>query len=537
MAIIHPTIGGIQQSDGSLLSIGTLSDGQLPVRSGSQLIGTPVMDVVGGRLVATDTTHLRYAFVTSNQIRLYDGTNWRVRNLSAEITKLNTDTDVAGTALAVDKVYDVFALDTGSATAADVAFARWAIPSERFAGWAAGTYSKGDRVALNNASYASTYACALDADAAGNDGYTIRTVVPGSSLSTSGEYVKVTLKSCSSSTMVLAHTSIGECDAVGNIVNAFGTAQFKAVLFSGNAGCTVAQNSTLQSDALQFRIDKAKYYAITFDITTGGPRKKTGTALDGYYAIGASYNVQAHPAAASAGNNYGISDISVSAATYYVSVANSNTATPGTDVTKWASLGTIPANYDFAGLYLQDGIPVLGPSNATLDGRKYRWLGVIYTYNNSNTVNFKDENSYRYISNFYNQQAKTVETVNTNSTWTGYSTNTWREMNGGSGQTKGYFILAVGQSLRLSSSGEVYTQTNGAYHNTGINLDSTSAAPTRSQTVYVGGAIGQATVSASYETSASPGLHYITLIEKGDGSHSNNVLYGLGTEGNTRISS
>jgi hypothetical protein len=427
MAIIHPTIGGIQQSDGSLLSIGTMADGQVPVRSGSQLIGQQAMDVVGGRLTMTDATHLRYAFVTSNQIRLHDGTNWRVRNLTSEITKLNTDTDVAGTALAVDKVYDVFALDTGSTTSADIAFARWRSVSERFEKYASGTsYSKGDRVNVDNNSYSSSFTQALDTNSGDNSGYTFRTVVPGSSLSVAGEYIKVELTTASDLDATLAHVTIGESDAYGNIVNAFGTAQFKELLFSGAAGCTITQGVPKTSDALQFRIDPKKYYTIITDITSGGYRRKSSTAVNLYYkASTASYNTPSlFGTTLVAGQCSFLSSITVSAATHYVSVANSNSGiTPGTDSSKWASLGLVPANYDFAGLYIQEGIPVLGPSNATLDGRKYRWLGVIYTFNNT-AVNFKDDDTHLLVSNFYNRRARTGYQAASGGGAT-YSSSTW----------------------------------------------------------------------------------------------------------------
>jgi hypothetical protein len=82
------------------------------------------MDVVGGRIDYVSTTQIQWTFLTSNQIRLYDGSKWVVLNCANVPTAANTATDLNGTALAHSVVYDVFA-QYSSATAFSVVFSRW----------------------------------------------------------------------------------------------------------------------------------------------------------------------------------------------------------------------------------------------------------------------------------------------------------------------------------------------------------------------------------------------------------------------------
>jgi hypothetical protein len=116
-------------------------------------VGFNQMDVVGGRLGATSTTVLTWNFLESNQIRLFN-TDWELVKLAAQPTLVNTDVDLAGTALAVDKIYDVFA-EYGTATALantnKLSVSRWLVAtagaSTRNAVYGAGTtYAIGDRV-------------------------------------------------------------------------------------------------------------------------------------------------------------------------------------------------------------------------------------------------------------------------------------------------------------------------------------------------------------------------------------------------------
>ena len=161
----HGTQGDIYYCDtgGAPSRLATGSAGQLLTSGGSGANPSwlPPMDVVGGRLDYVSTTQIKWSFLNSNQIRLFDGTQWRVVSATAEPTKAPTDTDMNGDVLAVDTIYDVFAKYT-SATSFTLEFAKWAVYTEgasaRHAAWVTSTaYKKGMRVS-NGGSY---YACIL----------------------------------------------------------------------------------------------------------------------------------------------------------------------------------------------------------------------------------------------------------------------------------------------------------------------------------------------------------------------------------------
>lgn len=69
---------------------------------------------------------------------------------------------------------------------------------------------------------------------------------------------------------------------------------------------------------------------------------------------------------------------------------------------KWSSAGG-GSSARAAALYEFDGVLV---HENSANGKKRRYLGTIYTYNNAATVNFKDEKSLRFISNHYNKVSK-----------------------------------------------------------------------------------------------------------------------------------
>ena len=70
-----PTVVGVQETGGpTSITLGAIADGQSIRRSGTTIIGTAPMDIVGGRLDAASTTSLIWNFQNSNQIRLYNPT-------------------------------------------------------------------------------------------------------------------------------------------------------------------------------------------------------------------------------------------------------------------------------------------------------------------------------------------------------------------------------------------------------------------------------------------------------------------------------
>jgi hypothetical protein len=181
-------------------------------------------------------------------------------------------------------------------------------------------------------------------------------------------------------------------------------------------------------------------------------------------------------------------------------------------------LKLVEAITDFTGLYRQDGILV---SDSSVTGKKRRWLGIIYTYNNAGTVNFKDDVNYRFISNYYNRKVNGLQSSNSTTTWT-YATSTWRESNGGTGQTRGVFVSC--SSLNLSTIYSVVLIVGSSQASSiGIGVDSVTNTPSK---------VSQTNISSNPLISVSNdvfilsvGYHFITSMEWASGS--NVTFYGL----------
>lgn len=201
---------------------------------------------------------------------------------------------------------------------------------------------------------------------------------------------------------------------------------------------------------------------------------------------------------------------------YYVckTAHTSHATTFSNDSANWVDNGLVPSNADFTGLYQHDGVWVSG-SDTT--GKSRRWLGIIYTYNNSSTVNFKDAESTRLISNYYNPILKSARTYNSTSDWT-FSSNSWREWNNGTGQVKGYFIMATSQDIFSTITQNIYVQTNGGHLVYGMAFDVTNDVSLPGQ-VFSG--YGTLTFSMCIQgvLSINKGYHYITGVEKADGTN------------------
>ena len=307
------------------------------------------LDVVGGRLDLVSSTRIKWGFQGSNQIRLFDGQDWQTVECSTEPYIDNTSLDLNGTALVVDKIYDVFA-EYSSSTAFSLVCSRWQTAT-------AGTSSR-------------------TATWAGNTAYTI------------------------------------------------------------------------------------------------GDRVSTGSPLHYYVCI------TAH---------------------------TSHTTTFSNDSANWVDNGVAPSNADFNGLYRHDGVLV---SDSSTTGKKRRWLGIIYAYNNNGTVNFKDDVNYRYVSNWYNRKNNTVISSNSNSTWTLSTIDTYVEYNNGSGQLRGNFIVNSSSLHVISSITRVYNTNNGADTFVAIALNSDSSASVTSQVT--ASAYYYINVSISKNTQLPIGYNYIT---------------------------
>jgi hypothetical protein len=209
-------------------------------------------------------------------------------------------------------------------------------------------------------------------------------------------------------------------------------------------------------------------------------------------------------AAYSSGTTYNIGDRVTYGGHDYVCIQSGSNKTPSSEATYWDDNGTSIVG-DFSGLYRHDG--VLVSSNST-NGKKRRWLGIIYTYSNGGTVNFKDEEIYRYVGNYYNRHQKAVKTYNTTANWT-YATLTWREANGGSGNVRGQLvsattdIVSVGFFELMLLSGAIMSCSG--MHVNAVNDYSTRAFVPQMAGYQVGGNTGVATVNAGY--------NFISLVE------------------------
>jgi hypothetical protein len=340
-----PTVVGIKESGGTSLALGAISDGQFLKRSGSNVVGgDPLQDVVGGRLNLVSATSLGWRFWKNNQIRLYNGSSWELIRVASEPTVANTANDLNGAALAVNKIYDVFA-EYSDSTSFNLKFSRWA---------------------------------------------------------------------------------------------SFG---------AGTSARTAA------------------------------------------YSSGTTYNIGDRV-------TYGGHD--------YVCIQSGSNKTPSSEATYWDDNGA-SIDGDFSGLYRHDG--VLVSSNSAL-GKKRRWLGVIYTYSNAGTVNFKDEEIYRYIGNYYNRHQKAVKTYNTNANWT-YATLTWREANGGSGNVRGQMVSATTDAVTIGFF-QLLLLSGAIMCTAGVHINAVDNFTTRA---FVPKITGYQTGQSAGVTSVKAGYNFISLVE------------------------
>jgi len=127
-------------------------------------------------------------------------------------------------------------------------------------------------------------------------GYTWRQLVVVGSISTSGEYIRVSLEASAVEGCDIDNVAIVERD--GSTAN--GTTTPTEILFSGGSGINIATGVTEVSDWLKYSFDETKNYLLIADIgdnaSADNPRRAT-TGGDGYYLTKAnnSYNVKDMP--------------------------------------------------------------------------------------------------------------------------------------------------------------------------------------------------------------------------------------------------
>jgi hypothetical protein len=206
---------------------------------------------------------------------------------------------------------------------------------------------------------------------------------------------------------------------------------------------------------------------------------------------------------------YAVGDRVLSSSVYYLCIQAQGTSagkTPASYPDYWESLGSAPANSDFNGLGMKDGVPTLGVGSTYV---KYRWLGCIYTHSNGGTVNFKDDVNYRYVGNFYNQAPIGVSAWNTGDDFSITST-AWEEYRGGTGAVRGNFVLAASQDCLLTFFGGVQGPAS-VWAKMGMGLDATNSPV--DGVIFQGYSNLWASGSTVFHHVIAPGYHFVTQLD------------------------
>lgn len=173
---------------------------------------------------------------------------------------------------------------------------------------------------------------------------------------------------------------------------------------------------------------------------------------------------------------------------------------------KWSS----PSVQGYA-LHRHQGVLV---HQDTPTGIRRRFLGTIYTYDNSGTVNFKDEKLYRYVSSYYNKTRKALMAIMTGTAWT-RDQSTWVTGNGDN-STRLQFVLCQ-DSTPIVLQGKHNTLMSNVNSNaeTGIGIDSTTSAHGDCRLISTGYAVGELLGGLAYcPTTLAAGYHYAYLLER-----------------------
>jgi hypothetical protein len=463
-----------------LVTTGTPSASTVLAGDGSYIYPEPY-DVVGGRLDLVSATSLKWGFQNSNQIKLYnDSTSrWELIRVATEPTLANTAYDIGGVTgnvtLQPNTIYDVFA-EYSSATAFTLVCSRWATGGDG-ANNASTSYATPVMTALGTpgpfvvsaSSTLTTYYAykAFDQAATGGVAWLSNT------LPTSGSPQSVMIDFGADNSVVINKYAL-QCADEGAESNRRFPKDFK--LQGSNAAVTVSSDTgwvdletahtnvadpgqnTWSSYWTFVNNQPYRYYRLRITATNGSSQDYTNVTNLKLVAAanslaGSSSRVRAYESTVT----YNIGDRVTNGGHDWVKISTAAAGTTPAAGNDWVDNGTSVTG-DFAGLYRHDGVLV---SSNSATGKKRRWLGIIYTYNNAGTVNFKDDANYRYISNFYNRKSKTVQATNSTTSWT-YQTATFREGNGATGQSRASFILATSDVLNLNMIRQVYGTSGGA---------------------------------------------------------------------------
>ena len=210
----------------------------------------------------------------------------------------------------------------------------------------------------------------------------------------------------------------------------------------------VASEPTLLNTAYELDGSTSLTYSVIYDVFAEYSSSTAFTLKCTPWAVSTAGS-SARVAAYAGGTTYhkGMRVTSSSHSFVYINAAatSGHTPTVGGD-TYWDDNGTVITG-DFAGLYQHEGVYVSGNS-AT--GKTRRWLGIVMLSNESG-AKFKHASNYRYVSNFYNLQTVSIDSLS-NAADYAYTTNALRDVPMGTTGTYGYFISCVSKSFAVSGS-------------------------------------------------------------------------------------
>ena len=491
------------------------------------------MDVVGGRLDMVSATSIKWGFQNSNQIRLVnpDTGRWELVKVATEPTIANTALDLNGTALAPNTIYDVFA-EYDSSTAFDLVLSRWATGGDG-ANNASTSYATPVMTADNAPGPITTSATSIYASNAelsayyafnqsdGNSdtiGVWISNAAPSSGSPQSlmidfgqpvciNKYVLKTRNATTTGyrafpkTWTLEGSNSGAIgDTAGDTNGTNGWYLLDTVAASTDPGAastweaayhTFVNNKSFQKYRIRITdrygsepyvaINELKLVAASNSLAGGSSRTRAYESTVTYYkGDRVTY-----------GGHDWVKQSSAAAGT---------TPVAGND---WVDNGTSVSG-DFSGLYRHDGVLV---SDSSTTGKSRRWLGIIYTYNNGGTVNFKDDVNYRYISNYYNPKEAHVQCSSSGVALVNAVT-AYTEL---SGATRGYFVLSSSQSCLIKAKA-TFVSITGAGASVGMGVNSTSV---NSVGVHPGNGVSNDWITFhgfEFKSIATPGYNFITQL-------------------------
>lgn len=480
-------------------------------------------DVVGGRLDLVSATSLKWAFTNSAQIRLFNGSAWRQVTCSTEPTLANTAYDITGTvALQPNTIYDIFA-EYSSSTAFNLVASRWATGGDG-ANNTLETYNATAAMTALNAP-GPNIVTRTSAVGSGNEAWTVFDQAGAIWVASSTSLPQTIMYDfgAGNSKVINKYRIVNHPDGptawtlegtngAGVYSDASGTNGWVVLdTRSGQGGSdgsyssfyytTVSLSSqpyqkyrmviTAKASANALSLREIQFVASANSLAGGSSRVRT-------YEATVIYN---------AGDRvtYGGHD--------WVCILQTTAGTTPVAGNYWVDNGTSVSG-DFSGLYRYDGVLV---SDSSATGKKRRWLGIIYTFNNGGTVNFRDDVNYRYVSNWYNRKNLSLNGSNSTSSWV-YTSATVRENANGSGATRPQFVSCITRNIQIGGKLVVCSSSGtSGYSVEGIGFNSNTAMSHSVYQNFTSTAIRVAT-GFTYNRDAF-GYNWIAQLEAGDGTN------------------